>query len=226
MADPEAEKRAAAIEAIKYVRDGMLIGIGTGSTVHYFIEELGRLVSKGLRITGVPTSKRTESEALKWSIPISTSPEREIDITFDGADEADPYGNLIKGGGGALLREKIIAYNSRKMFVLVDSNKMKPAGELGNFPLPVEVIPFLEERTRKNVEALGADCSFRAEKEFTTDNGNLILDCRFKSIRDPEMLEEKLLRIPGVVEAGLFCGYANKIFEGSSGGCKIHEIRE
>lgn len=226
MADSEAGKMAAAKEAIKHVKDGMLIGIGTGSTVSYFIEELGRLVSGGLRITGVPTSKNTDAEARKRSIPITTSPEREIDITFDGADESDPAGNLIKGGGGALLREKIIAFNSRKMYVMIDSSKMKAVGNLGDFPLPIEVIPFLEDRTRIKIEALGAKCSFRSEKNFLTDNGNYVLDCSFGKIKDPEALESAILAIPGVVVVGLFCNYANKIFEGKSGECKVHEIRE
>ncbi len=226
MADPESEKRAAALEAIKHVRNGMLIGIGTGSTVSYFIEELGKLVSNGLNVVGVPTSKKTESDSRKLGIATTSSPEREIDITFDGADESDQDGNLIKGGGGALLREKITAYNSRKMYVMVDSSKMKPIGGLGDFPLPIEVVPYLEDMTRNKVESLGGKCSFRSEKNFVTDNGNYILDCRFGKIANPGELESRISAIPGVVEVGLFCNYANKIFEGRSGDCVVHDIRE
>lgn len=225
MIDVEAEKKAAAVEAVKYVKDGMLIGIGTGSTVHYFIEELARRVADGLSVTGVPTSQRTAVSAKKAGIPITLTPDREIDITFDGADEADRNGNLIKGGGGALLREKIIAYNSSRMYVIIDSSKLKPLGHLGEFPLPVEVIPFLEDRTKMRIENMGAACTFRDGKKFITDNGNLILDCRFGKIDNPKSLESRIRQIPGVVEVGIFCNYARKIFEGRSDRCIIHEVR-
>ena len=225
MADLEAEKKAAALEAIKHVRNGMLLGIGTGSTVSYFMEALATKVSEGLKITGVPTSKATELKSLELGIPITNNPTRKMDITFDGADEADANGDLIKGGGGALLREKIIAFNSNEMYVMVDGSKLKAAGELGDFPLPVEVIPFLEDRTKLNIENLGASCSFRSGKRFITDNGNYILDCKFGKIEDPKLLESQVKDIPGIVEVGLFCSYATKIFEGTSVGCRVHEIK-
>lgn len=225
MIDPESEKKSAAHEAIKHVKDGMLIGIGTGSTIAYFIDELAKMVSDGLNIVGVPTSIETQSKALKAGIPVTTEPDRELDITFDGADEADREGNLIKGGGGALLREKIIAFNSKKMFVLVDSSKMKSTGHLGSFPLPIEVLPFLENRTKQKVENLGASCSFRKNKNFRTDNGNLILDCNFGKIDNPKNLESRIKQIPGVIEVGIFCKYAKKIFEGRSDRCVVHEVR-
>lgn len=226
MPGTETEKENAAIEAIKHVEDGMLIGIGTGSTVAYFIDLLAEKIKNGTRITGVPTSKETESKARERGIPVTMSPGRELDITFDGADEADMNGDLVKGGGGALLREKIIAFNSREMYVLVDSSKLKPAGGLGDFPLPIEIIPFLEERTKAKVEELGGSCIIRgSEKKFITDNGNYILDCNFGRITDPSMLESRIKSIPGVVEAGLFCRYAKKIFEGTQEGCRVHDIR-
>lgn len=225
MIDAEAEKRTAALEAIKHVKEGMLIGIGTGSTVSYFIDELSKKVGDGLKITGVPTSTATHGKAIKSGITITTEPEREIDITFDGADEADKNGNLIKGGGGALLREKIIAYNSKKMYVMIDSSKLKPAGHLGSFPLPIEVLPFLENRTKLKVENLGASCSFRKDKRYTTDNGNLVLDCNFGKIENPRSLESRIKQIPGVVEVGIFPGYASKIFEGRSERCIVHDVK-
>lgn len=225
MADPEAEKKSAALEAVKYVRNGMLIGIGTGSTVAFFIDELARKVAEGLSIVGVPTSKRTETVAKEKGIVLTDNPERELDITFDGADEATLNGDLIKGGGGALLREKIIAFNSRNMYVMVDSSKLKQTGKLGTFPLPVEVVPFLEDRTKTNIEKLGVSCSFRSEKNFKTDNGNYVLDCMFGEIDNPKMLEDEIKRIPGVVDVGLFCNYASKIFEGIPEGCAVHNIR-
>lgn len=225
MTDAEVEKRSAALEAIKHVKEGMLIGIGTGSTVSHFIDELSRKVAEGLKIMGVPTSTATQDKAVKAGIPVTTSPDREIDITFDGADEADKNGNLIKGGGGALLREKIIAFNSRKMYVMIDSSKLKPAGHLGSFPLPVEVLPFLEDRTKLKIEDLGGSCSFRRDKQFKTDNGNLILDCDFGKIENPKNLESKIKHIPGVVEVGIFSTYASKIFEGRSERCMVYDVK-
>lgn len=225
MKGPSSEKKLAALEAIKQVKDGMLIGIGTGSTVSFFIEELGNLVAKGLKVTGVATSEDTERKAIALNIPMTRSLNKKIDVTFDGADEADLRGNLIKGGGGALLREKIVAFNSSRMTVLVDSSKIKSKNEFGKFPLPVEVIPYLEDRTRQNIEATGSVCSFRSDKNFTTDNGNLILDCSFGSIGDPEKLESSIKRIPGVAEVGLFCNYADIIIEGNKDKCIVHEIK-
>lgn len=225
MTDLGSEKKLAAIEAVKYVKDGMLIGIGTGSTVVFFIEQLGRLVTQGMGITGVATSEKTEKMAIASNIPMTRVPGRKIDITFDGADEADLEGNLIKGGGGALLREKIVAFNSSRMFVLVDSSKIKEKGEFGKYPLPVEVIPYLEDRTKLNIEALGAECSFRSGKEFRTDNGNLILDCSFGRIRDPVKLESAIKGIPGVAEVGLFCNYADIIIEGNKDMPIVHQVK-
>lgn len=226
MADLETEKKAAATEALKHVTNGMIVGIGTGSTVAYFIDGLSEMVSNGLEITGVPTSKESERKAKEHGIPVTTSLERKIDITFDGADEADDCGNLIKGGGGALLREKIIAYNSRSMYVMVDSSKLKSRDQFGSFPLPVEVVPFLEERTKSNIESLGVKCTFRRDREFVTDNGNYILDCHFGKIEHPGDLESRIKMIPGVVEVGLFCKYADRIFEGKSDGCIVHDMRD
>ncbi len=224
MSGSESQKHAAAAEAIKHLKDGMLIGIGTGSTVAHFIKELEALVKTGLKVTGVPTSEETERKARESGIEITLAPDRMIDITFDGADEADLEGNLIKGGGGALLREKIVAFNSRKLYILVDTSKIKPKNEFGGYPLPIEVVPYLEDRTRAMIEDTGVKCSFRDGKKFRTDNGNLILDCAYGTIADPRSLESQLSRIPGVVEVGLFCSYADKIFEGTGEGCRIHQI--
>lgn len=224
MTDAELEKKAAALEAVKHVEDGMLIGIGTGSTVAYFIDALGDRVSKGLKITGVPTSKKTEELAREHGIPVELNPGRPLDITFDGADEADRRGNLIKGGGGALLREKITAFNSKMMYVMIDSTKLKKFGEIGSFPLPVEVVPFLEDRVKAAVEKIGVKCTFRDEKKFLTDNGNYVLDCHFGRIESMQELESRIKLIPGVVEVGLFPFYARRIFEGRSDKCIIHDV--
>ncbi len=225
-ADKNAEKKAAAQEAAKHVKDGMLIGIGTGTTIAFFIDELRRLVSEGIKFTGVPTSLETEKKARDAGIEITTAPSRSIDITFDGADEADTHGNLIKGAGGALLREKVVAHNSKSMYVLIDSSKMKGSEDFGSSPLPIEIIPYLEERTRARIEEMGVKCAFRKDKDFRTDNGNLILDCMFEHIPDPKVIETKLKLIPGVAEVGLFCKYADLIIEGHSGKCVVHKVKK
>lgn len=223
MSDPELEKVSAAKEAVKHVKSGMLIGLGTGSTVYHFLKELSGLVKAGLDITGVSSSIRTEALAKEFGIKTVESVDRKIDITFDGADETDLSGNLVKGGGGALVREKILAYNSVKMYVLVDSSKIKKEG-IGKFGIPIEILQFLPERTKHNVEALGGSCTFRDNKKFISDNGNLIIDCDFGIIDEPQKLELNIKKIPGVVEVGIFTSLAKKIFEGRDGGCKVHEL--
>ncbi|AAT43150.1 ribose-5-phosphate isomerase RpiA [Picrophilus oshimae] len=216
----ENEKRMAAMEALKFVRNDMRIGIGTGSTAYYFIEGLSELVKNGLRITGIPTSKKSEELCRSFNIPVDYNI-KDIDIDFDGADEFDPYGNLIKGGGGALVREKIVAYNSREFYVLVDHSKYSE--RLHKFPLPVEVLPFMSEKTLENIERLGCRASFRDDKKFISDNGNYIIDCVF-SYTDPE-LESQIKMIPGVVEVGIFRHLSTKIFQGTIDGCRIIDVK-
>ncbi|CEG26298.1 ribose 5-phosphate isomerase A [Bacillus sp. B-jedd] len=199
------QKKLVGEKAAEYIEDGMVVGLGTGSTVYYTITKLAQLVKKGLSIRGIPTSVQTEEMAKKLGIPLATFKEiDEIDIAIDGADEYDPRFNLIKGGGGALLREKIIA-NAAKKFIVV-ATPDKRVEKLGQFPLPVEVVPFGAEITKKQLLVFGCEPQLRQYQggSFKTDNGNFILDCRFGEISRPQSLAEKLNRIPGVVEHGLF----------------------
>ena len=211
-------KKIAAEEAVEHVRNGMTVGLGTGSTAYWAIQKLGEKVKQGLKIKAVATSKQSEKLATDLKIPlVSFDQLTEIDITIDGADEADSNKDLIKGGGGALLREKIIAANSSKYIIVVDSSKL--VKHLGNFPLPIEIVPFAAALTIRKIESLGCKAHIRKEKEesFITDNGNLIVDCKFDFIQDPSTLNIQLHLIAGVVETGLFAdmsptlivGYAN-----------------
>jgi ribose 5-phosphate isomerase A len=210
-------KRQAAERAVSLVEDGMALGLGTGSTAAHFVDLLGRRVEQGLRVACVPTSDATREQAERLGIPLIDLDRRpSLDLTVDGADEIDPELRLIKGGGGALLREKIVATASDRMVVVADHSKRVVT--LGAFPLPVEIVRFGAAATRTMVEALAADagCSgeialrLRADgRPFMTDSGNLILDCAFGRIEDPEALDEALKLIPGVVESGLFLGIAD-----------------
>ncbi|WP_439527291.1 ribose-5-phosphate isomerase RpiA [Pannonibacter sp.] len=212
-------KRLAAEAALQEVRSGMKIGIGTGSTAEHFVRALGRAVADGLEVTGVPTSERTAALARELAIPLSTLDEiPELDLTIDGADEIDPQLRLIKGGGGAHLREKIVAAASGTLVVIADHTKLVPV--LGKFPLPIEVAPFGLGATRKALEAvltrhnLPATLSMRGgtDHPFVTDGGHYILDAALGAIPDPDQLAADLVAIPGVVEHGLFIGLAGKAY--------------
>jgi ribose 5-phosphate isomerase A len=207
----EQEKEAAARASLKFVKDGQIVGLGTGSTAAYFIKLLGEKVKNGLRIRGIPTSVRSRDLALSLGIPLTTLDEcQEIDVTVDGADEVDPQLRLIKGGGGAMLREKIVASVTKQLVIVADSTKQ--VARLGRFPLPVEVIKFAQAVVAKRIAALGADVRLRMDasgKPFLSDENNHILDCRFGEIRDPDELAGKLSQIPGLVEHGLFIGMAS-----------------
>lgn len=199
-------KRIAAEKAVEWIKDGMVVGLGTGSTAYWAICKIGERVQEGLQIKAVASSKVTEQVAREVGIPLVTLDEVEaIDLTIDGADEVDRDYNLIKGGGGALLREKILAYNSQTFLVVVDESKL--VGTLGRYPLPVEVVPFASGQTLRHLADLGCSAALRIEEDnapFTTDNGNYIVDCRFEQIPDPAALDVILRTIPGVVETGLF----------------------
>jgi len=223
MSSREEEKKRAAVEASRLVKDGQVVGLGTGSTAFYMIEELGRRVAEEqLHIRGVPTSKATASLAEKVKIPLTTLEEHpELDIDIDGADQVDPNLNVIKGRGGALTREKVVASAARLFVVIVDEGKM--ALRLGEGQvLPIEVIPFASPTVRRRVEELGGKPRLRLAKNskepFVTDNGNSILDVDFGFITDPKELEASVKMIPGVVENGLFVGMADAIFVGRANG--------
>jgi ribose 5-phosphate isomerase A len=219
------EKEAAARASLRFVKDGQIVGLGTGSTAAYFIDLLAEAVKKGLRIRGIATSVRSRQQAGSLGIPLTTLDEcPEIDVTVDGADEFDPQLRLIKGGGGALLREKIVASASKQLVIVADASKRVPM--LGRFPLPVEVIKFAQAVVTKKIEALGAKVSLRREpdgKPYLTDENNHILDCHFEQIRDADGLSCRLSAIPGVVEHGLFIGMASVVL--LANGNQVQELR-
>jgi ribose 5-phosphate isomerase A len=219
------EKEAAARASLRFVRDGNIVGLGTGSTAAYAVKFLGERVQAGLKIRGIPTSVQTRDLATSLGIPLTTLDEfQQIDVTIDGADEFDPQLHLIKGGGGALLREKIIASASRQLVIIADSSKQ--VAVLGKFPLPVEVIPFAQPLVAKRIAALGASVKIRQDKSgkpFATDEGHCILDCSFGQIPDPPALSSELKAIPGVVEHGLFIDLATVVLVAK--GERVSEFR-
>jgi ribose 5-phosphate isomerase A len=210
-------KQQAAERAAQYLADGMTLGLGTGSTAEKFVDLVGQRVKAGMKFICVPTSEATRLQAERLGIPLTTLDATPfLDLTVDGADEIDNELRLIKGGGGALLREKIVATASERMIVISDASKR--VAMLGKFALPVEVVRFGLAATRNMVEVLAADAGCEGAvkvrlgadgKPFVTDNGNVILDCAFGRIPDPEALDEALKLVPGVVENGLFLGIAD-----------------
>jgi ribose 5-phosphate isomerase A len=221
----EQEKEAAGRAAAELVRDGDVVGLGTGSTAYFTVIALGERVKAGLKMIGIPTSVKTADLARAVGIRLTTLDEHpEIDITIDGADEVGPQLNLIKGGGGALTREKVIASASRKMVVVADSGKIVPM--LGKFPLPVEVIAFARTVVERKIVSLGAVPKMRTKPDgspYLTDNGNPILDCSFGQIPDPPVLALALNTTPGIVEHGLFICLANVALVGR--GERVEELR-
>jgi ribose 5-phosphate isomerase A len=213
-------KQLASERAVSFLEDGMTIGLGTGSTAYWAIEKIGEKVRKeGWKIRAVATSIRSEEQARGLGIPIlDFSSVKVIDITIDGADEVDPQLQLIKGGGGALLREKIVATNSNQMIVVADESKWVQT--LGKFPLPVEVVNFGWERTFEKLQLLGCEAKRRMNgtEPFRTDNGNLIVDCAFGEIKDAPGLHESINAITGVVDNGLFIHIASKLVLGFDSG--------
>jgi len=207
----ENEKEAAARASLRFLRDGQIVGLGTGSTAAYAVRLIGERVRAGLKIRGIPTSVQTKELATSLRIPLTTLKEfQQIDVTIDGADEVDPQVRVIKGGGGALLREKVIASASRQLVIIADSSKQ--VAMLGKFPLPVEIIPFAEPLVAKRIAGLGATVKLRQSadgKPFITDEGHHILDCSFGKIPDPPALARQLSDMPGVVEHGMFIGMAS-----------------
>ena len=227
--NPDEAKRAAAAAALELVTPGMRLGLGTGSTARHFVALLGARVAEGLEVICVPTSEETRAQAEGLNIPLASIDERpELDLTVDGADEFDASLRLIKGGGGALLREKIVATASARMVVIADSSKFVET--LGRFPLPVEVTPFGLEATRRAIlkaaRAAGASGEValrrtRSGEIFVSDNGNYIVDCHFAALADPDALAARLSAIAGVVEHGLFIGIATAVISAGPKGVEI-----
>jgi ribose 5-phosphate isomerase A len=221
----ENEKEAAGRAAAALVHDGEVVGLGTGSTAYFAVIALGERVKAGLKIIGIPTSVHTGDLARGIGIRLTTLDEHpEIDITIDGADEVNPQLQLIKGGGGALTREKVIATASKKMVVVADSSKVVPV--LGKFPLPVEVIAFARAVVERKIVSLGGSPKLRVKTDgspYLTDNGNQILDCSFGKIVDPPALALALSDTPGIVEHGLFIGLAKLALVGR--GDRVEEMR-
>ena len=206
------EKQRAAEAAVEYVKDGMIVGLGTGSTTEFAVKKLGERVRDGLAIRGIPTSDVTKVQAEEEGIPlIDFSETMYIDLTIDGADEIDVNLNMIKGGGAALLREKIVASASKEEIIIVSHEKF--VKQLGSFPLPVEVIPFGWQVIFNQLETLGGspDLRLKQGQPLRTDQGNYIIDCRFRQIIDAAHLEQRLNMIPGVVENGLFTGLCTRM---------------
>ncbi|EDH0917417.1 ribose-5-phosphate isomerase RpiA [Listeria monocytogenes] len=214
------QKKIAGEKACEWIEDGMVVGLGTGSTVYYTIEKLGQMVNNGLHITGVATSEETTKQAEKLGIPLkSLNDVTEIDVTIDGADEIDTNFQGIKGGGGALLREKMVASASLKNIWVVSEEKL--VRTLGKFPLPLEVIPFGWKQIERTLAKEQIQTNLRKqsnEEVYVTNNGNYILDIVNQSFTDAEMWQEKLAQIPGVVEHGLFLDYVDVIICGKANG--------
>jgi ribose 5-phosphate isomerase A len=229
--DIDAQKRAAAARAVDFVRPGMRLGLGTGSTAKHFVELLAERVRSGLDVVAVPTSEATRGDAERLGVPLSSLDETpELDLTVDGADEIGPDLSLIKGGGGALLREKIVASASARLIVIADESKWVSA--LGRFPLPIEVVPFGLTATRRAVEAAAAAAGcpgpalLRRAPDghaLVTDGGHWILDAALERIVDPRALADRLDGIAGVVEHGLFIGLAQAAVVADANGVRVVE---
>ncbi|MFZ0423619.1 MAG: ribose-5-phosphate isomerase RpiA [Xanthobacteraceae bacterium] len=227
----ETYKRAAAARALDFVRPGMRIGLGTGSTAKHFVDLLGERVRAGLDVVAVPTSEVTRLQAEGLGIPLTTLDDTpELDLTVDGADEIAPDLTLIKGGGGALLREKIVASASAMMVVIADDSKW--VATLGRFPLPIEIVPFGSTTTRRAIEAAAAATAcpgpalLRETKSghpFVTDGGHWLLDAQLQRIAEPRALAARLSEIPGVMEHGLFIGLAGVVIVAGPDGVRLVE---
>lgn len=218
------EKQIAAEKAIGFIENNMILGLGSGSTVNLFLKKLGELIKKGLKVKGISTSNSTTSLALSYNIPLISLEETDkIDLTIDGADEVDEHFNGIKGGGGALLYEKIIAVNSKKNIWIVDSSKL--VKQLGKFPLPVEVVPFGYSYVLKTFEERGFKPKPRKNngENFQSDGNNFIIDLNLERIDDPLKKSEEIKLIAGVVETGLFINIPDFVLVGNKDDVKVIE---
>ncbi len=216
-------KKAAALKAVEFVRAGMVVGLGTGSTAKHMIMALGDKVRAGMNLRGVPTSQETAVLAKQAGIPLIDAENRwEIDVAIDGADQVDPHFNLIKGGGGALLKEKIVAASSKQFIVMIDHTKQVPVLG-GSFPLPIEIIPFGWGSTAREIETLTRSRVVLRERNgapLKTEAGNLIVDVHLDRIDNPKDVEIALNQIPGVVETGLFVGRTDVLIVGTAAGAE------
>jgi ribose 5-phosphate isomerase A len=219
--DLDSLKRAAALKAVEYVRDGMTVGLGTGSTAKHVVTALGEKITQGMRLRGVATSRETAELAAQHKIPLLSDEQAwTFDVAIDGADQVDPQFNLVKGGGGALLKEKIVAASAKQFIVVVDHTKRVPVLG-GTFPLPIEVIPFGWSSTAREIEAVTSGKAVlreRGGKVFLTESGHYILDVHIVNIESPRELESQLNRIPGIVETGLFVGRTDILIVGGPHG--------
>lgn len=223
MSPKDEAKRRAALEAVKHVKNGFVVGLGSGSTAAFAIQELGELIKqKGIGIMGVPSSSQSYQLAVANGVPLTTLDEHPVlDLTIDGADEVDNNLDMIKGGGGALAREKIIASASKKVIIVADDTKL--VNKLGStFRIPVEVLPFGLASVTEKIRELGGNPVLREGKgkvgPIVTDNGNYVIDADFGAIEDVKALDKKLKLIPGVIESGLFVGLADVVYLGKSNG--------
>jgi ribose 5-phosphate isomerase A len=223
--DLETLKRAAALKAVEYVKDGMVVGLGSGSTAKHLVMALGEQVKTGISVRGVPTSNETAALARQCGIELMDADRWTVDVAFDGADQVDASFNLIKGGGGALLKEKIVAASARQFVVMIDYTKrVSVLG--GSFPLPIEVIPFGWGCTAREIEAITKSrvvLRTRNGTPFTTESGNLIVDVHLDRIDRPHELETALKHIPGVVETGLFVGRADVLIVATPDETETHQ---
>lgn len=223
--DLDSLKKAAALKAVEFVRDGMVVGLGTGSTAKHMVMALGEKVRAGMKLRGVPTSQETATLAAQSGISLIDTDNRwDIDVAIDGADQVDPAMNLIKGGGGALLKEKIVAASAKQFIVLVDHTKRVPVLG-GSFPLPIEVIPFGWGSTAREIERMTKSRVVLRERHgapFKTEAGNLIVDVHIPRVDQPGELESALNQIPGIVETGLFVDRTSILIVGTPQGVELH----
>ena len=226
--DLDSEKRQAALKATEFVLDGMIVGLGTGTTSKHLIIALGERVRAGLKIHAVPTSHDTAALARHSGIPLIESDNAwMIDLAIDGADQVDPAFNLVKGGGGALLKEKIVAAAAKQFIVMVDHTKLVPALG-GSFPLPIEVVPFGWGSTARHIETASGGKAVLRQRDgnvFQTEAGHVILDLHMPNIEDPAALEIELNQIPGIVETGLFIGRTSILIVGNGPGADVTHSR-
>ncbi|KHF39420.1 ribose 5-phosphate isomerase [Halalkalibacter okhensis] len=219
----ELRKKRAGEKAVEWIEDGMTIGLGSGSTVYWTIKKLGELVNKGMKIKGVPSSIRTEGWANQFGVPLTDFQQgTELDLAIDGADEVDPSFHLIKGGGGSLVREKIVNAASKNLIIVVDESKV--VSNLGEFGVPIEVVPFGWEVTERRISQMGCRSIQLRKSEneiYVSNNGNYILDCHFGYIENAMNLHAQLKQVVGVVETGLFIGMTDHVIVGKDNGVQV-----